>query len=211
MLNAVRDRLGHHAIRNSHRCARIDQSGQGVRLHLEDPAGRSLGIAEAAVAVGCDGVHSTVRRQFYPDETEFVFGGINMWRGSTTYRPILGGASVILAGPLEFGKLVIYPMRNHADGTQLINWNVEVHSEVAGPNNWNKNGNIDDFIWRYADSHFDWLDVKDLFRKADMILEYPMVDRDPIPRWTFGRVTLRNRNGRERQVIVDMVGRVRVQ
>jgi 5-methylphenazine-1-carboxylate 1-monooxygenase len=190
MLSAVRERLGPDAIRYGHRCIRIEQDDKSVTLHLEDPSGHLLGTASAAVAIGCDGVHSTVRRQFYPDETELVFGGINMWRGSTTYRPILGGASVILAGPLEAGKLVIYPMRNHADGTQLINWNVEVHSEVAGPNNWNKNGRIEDFIWRYEDDHFDWLDIKDLFRKADMILEYPMVDRDPIPRWSFGRVTL---------------------
>jgi len=43
----------------------------------------------------------------------------------------------------DFGKLVIYPMREFADGTQLVNWNVEVYSKEAGPNAWNKNGNVD--------------------------------------------------------------------
>jgi 5-methylphenazine-1-carboxylate 1-monooxygenase len=113
-----------------------------------------------------------------------------MWRGSARYRPIRTGRCTMLAGSLGFGKLVIYPMRDHADGTQLINWNVEVKSDFAQPNLWNKKGRLEDFIWRFAESRFDWLDVPDLLEHADMVLEYPMVDRDPIPRWSFGRVSL---------------------
>jgi len=41
-----------------------------------------------------------------------------------------------------------------------------------------------------ADWHFDWLDVPRFVRAADAILEYPMVDQDPLPRWSFGRLTL---------------------
>ena len=37
---------------------------------------------------------------------------------------------------------------------------------------------------------FDWLDVPGLIRNCPHAYEYPLVDRDPIPRWTFGRVTL---------------------
>jgi 2-polyprenyl-6-methoxyphenol hydroxylase-like FAD-dependent oxidoreductase len=190
LLAAVRDRLGPDAVRLGERCVRVDQGEAGVRIGWEDPQGGTLAPTVADVAIACDGVHSAVRRQFYPDEARFVFGGINMWRGSTRYRPILSGATTILAGSLAFGKLVIYPMRNYPDGTQLINWNVEVKSEVAGPNNWNHNGRIEDFLWRYEKSRFDWLDLTDLFSRADMVLEYPMVDRDPIPRWVFGRVAL---------------------
>jgi 2-polyprenyl-6-methoxyphenol hydroxylase-like FAD-dependent oxidoreductase len=190
LLTSVRERLGPDAVRLGRRCVRVDEVGDEVRLHWEDPQGRALESTVADAAIACDGVHSAVRRQFYPDEGRFVFGGINMWRGSTRYRPILSGATTILAGSLAFGKLVIYPMRNHADGTQLINWNVEVKSDVAGPNNWNHNGRIEDFLWRYEQSRFDWLDLTDLFSRADMVLEYPMVDRDPIRRWTFGRVAL---------------------
>ncbi|MGH7087409.1 MAG: FAD-dependent monooxygenase, partial [Stellaceae bacterium] len=59
-----------------------------------------------------------------------------------------------------------------------------------GPNEWNRNGRITDFLWRYEPSPFDWIDLGDLFQRADMVLEYPMVDRDPVSRWSFGRVTL---------------------
>ena len=38
--------------------------------------------------------------------------------------------------------------------------------------------------------HFDWLDVPAMIRAADTILEFPMVDQDPLPWWTQGRVTL---------------------
>jgi 5-methylphenazine-1-carboxylate 1-monooxygenase len=190
LLDAVRARLGKEAVVMGHRCVKVDQDDDGVRVEWEDPDREPLPPTTATVALGCDGVHSTVRRQFYPDEGAFAFGGINMWRGSTRYRPILGGRSTILAGSLKFGKLVIYSMRDYGDGTHLINWNVEVHSDVAGPNLWNKNGRVEDFLWRFEKTRFDWLDYPDLVSRADMVLEYPMVDRDPIPRWTFGRVTL---------------------
>jgi 5-methylphenazine-1-carboxylate 1-monooxygenase len=190
LLAAVRARLGPDAVQMGYRCTRIDETARGVRVEWQAPDGAPLPPTDATVAIGCDGVHSAVRKQFYPDEGEFAFGGINMWRGSSRYRPILDGHSVILAGALSAGKLVIYPMHDYGDGTHLINWNVEVHSEVAGPNLWNKHGRIEDFIWRYEKSQFDWLDVADMMRQNDMLLEYPMVDRDPIPRWSFGRVTL---------------------
>ncbi|HUB97172.1 MAG TPA: flavin-dependent oxidoreductase [Stellaceae bacterium] len=190
LLAAVKTRLGPDAVVMGHRCTQIDEDENGVRIAWRDAGGAPLPVTKATVALGCDGVHSAVRRQFYPDEGPFAFGGINMWRGSTRYRPILTGRCVILAGSLAFGKLVIYPMRDYGDGTHLINWNVEVHSEVAGPNLWNKNGRVEDFLWRFEQTRFDWLDYPDLVSRADMVLEYPMVDRDPIPRWTFGRVTL---------------------
>ncbi|MGE5639415.1 MAG: FAD-dependent monooxygenase, partial [Clostridia bacterium] len=37
---------------------------------------------------------------------------------------------------------------------------------------------------------FDWLDAPAFFRASEVVLEYPMVDKDPLPAWTFGRVTL---------------------
>jgi 2-polyprenyl-6-methoxyphenol hydroxylase-like FAD-dependent oxidoreductase len=55
---------------------------------------------------------------------------------------------------------------------------------------WNRAGRVEDFLPRFADWNFDWLDVSALVRGADAIYEYPMVDRDPLPRWTHGRVTL---------------------
>ena len=87
--------------------------------------------------------------------------------------------------------MVIYPIRPaDADGKQLINWVAEIETPVHRKRDWTRPGSIDDFIRAFADWHFDWLDVPSFIRAADSVLEFPMVDQDPLPRWSFGRATL---------------------
>jgi 2-polyprenyl-6-methoxyphenol hydroxylase-like FAD-dependent oxidoreductase len=143
------------------------------------------------VVIACDGINSAVRKQFYPDE-QVAFSGINTWRGVTRRKPILTGKSYMRVGSILTGKLVIYPIVNDidGDGRQLINWMAEIKRDTYEKNDWNKPGDLADFYAIYQDWTFDWLDVAQMIRDADQILEYPMVDRDPVARWTFGRVTL---------------------
>jgi 5-methylphenazine-1-carboxylate 1-monooxygenase len=191
LYDAVRARLGADAVAMEHKCQRVDQDERGVTVHFENAAdGKPVAPVRADAAVGCDGFHSAVRRQFYPDEGRPFFGGINVWRGVTRGKPFLTGASVTRAGALGSGKLVVYAVRNHADGTQTINWACEVHKDSWIENDWNKRGRLEDFIGYFQEWHFKWLDVPDLLRRAEFVLEYPMVDRDPVQRWSFGRVTL---------------------
>jgi hypothetical protein len=97
-------------------------------------------------------------------------------------------------GSILTGKMVIYPFVDNVDGNgngnQLINWMAEIKRETYQPNDWNKPGDLADFFPRYQSWHFDWLDVAQMIRDADQILEYPMVDTDPLERWTFDHVTL---------------------
>jgi 2-polyprenyl-6-methoxyphenol hydroxylase-like FAD-dependent oxidoreductase len=88
--------------------------------------------------------------------------------------------------------MVIYPIRDNIDGqgTQLINWVAEIETPEHAQQDWNRRGQLDDFIGAFADWHFDFLDVPAMIRAADTILEYPMVDKDPLPQWSFGRITL---------------------
>jgi 2-polyprenyl-6-methoxyphenol hydroxylase-like FAD-dependent oxidoreductase len=146
---------------------------------------------KADIVIACDGVNSAVRRQFYPDEKP-AFAGINTWRGVTVHRPILTGKTYMRIGSIDTGKIVIYPIVDDVDGqgNQLINWTAEIRQDDAGMNDWNQPGRLEDFIPVYQDWKFDWLDVPALIAGSSQILEYPMVDKDPIPRWTFGRVTL---------------------
>lgn len=188
LLDAVMARLGADAVHNGHRCSGFSQDDQGVTLQL-DTATTSHAV-RADVAIACDGFHSAVRRQLYPEEAPAHFGGINLWRGVTRGQPFLSGASVTRCGALRHGKLVVYPIRNHPDGTQTINWAVEILKSDWSENDWNKTGQLSDFIDYFSNRCFPWLDIPRLFREAEFILEYPMVDRDPIPRWSFGRVTL---------------------
>jgi 2-polyprenyl-6-methoxyphenol hydroxylase-like FAD-dependent oxidoreductase len=143
------------------------------------------------VAIACDGINSAIRKQFFPDEGEPRYSGVNMWRGVTGWKPILSGASMVRAGWLVHGKMVIYPIRPAgADGLQLVNWVAEIETPNYRKRDWNRSGSFDDFIGAFADWHFDWLDVPAFIRAADSVLEFPMVDQDPLPRWSFDRITL---------------------
>jgi 2-polyprenyl-6-methoxyphenol hydroxylase-like FAD-dependent oxidoreductase len=185
-------RLGADRVHTDHRCVRVEQDAGRATLHfVASSTGAPLPPVEADIVVACDGVNSTVRRQFYPDE-KVAFSGINTWRGVTRHKPILTGKSYIRVGAIETGKMVIYPIVDNidAEGQQLINWVAEIQRENASMNDWNRTGNVNDFLDIFKDWRFPWLDVPALISNAQQILEYPMVDKDPVPQWTFGRVTL---------------------
>jgi 2-polyprenyl-6-methoxyphenol hydroxylase-like FAD-dependent oxidoreductase len=192
LYDAVAERLGAEALKLDHECVGVDQDANGVALRLvRHSGGDRLPSDHADVAIACDGINSTVRRQFYPNE-RLAFTGINTWRGVTRHAPILTGRSYLRIGTIETGKIVIYPIVDRIDpeGRQLVNWMAEKRMPGEPMNDWNKPGRLEDFIGIYADWHFDFLDVPELIRQSDVLLEYPMVDRDPVERWTFGRITL---------------------
>ncbi|MDE2615936.1 MAG: flavin-dependent oxidoreductase [Burkholderiales bacterium] len=182
--------LGPARIHTDHRCTGVTQDELGATVHFVDASGNNRPGVPADIVIACDGVNSTIRRQFYPDE-QVAFAGINTWRGVTVHKPILTGKSYMRVGSILTGKMVIYPIVDNVDGqgSQLINWMAEIQHEGESMNDWNRPGNKADFEAIYADWKFDWLDVPALIANAQHILEYPMVDKDPVPRWTFGRVT----------------------
>ncbi len=191
--NAAAERLGADRVLADHQCVRVDQTDRRATLHFRSAArdGGARPPVEADVVIACDGVNSVIRRQFYPRE-ELCFAGINTWRGVTRSAPYLTGRSYVRVGSIQSGNLVIYPIVDDVDGQgrQLINWTAQVAQPGRPRNDWNKPGRLEDFLHIYAGWTFDWLNVPDLIRRSEVIFEYPMVDRDPVDRWTFGRVTL---------------------
>jgi len=192
LLDAFRARAGGDRLITNRHCIGVEQDESGVSVHFSDgPGGVNRRTVRGRVAIACDGINSAIRRQFFPDEGEPRYSGVNMWRGVTRWKPILSGASMVRAGWLSHGKMVIYPIRSAgADGLQLVNWVAEIETPNYLKRDWNRRGSIEDFIGAFADWHFDWLDVPAFIRAADSVLEFPMVDQDPLPRWSFGRVTL---------------------
>jgi 2-polyprenyl-6-methoxyphenol hydroxylase-like FAD-dependent oxidoreductase len=187
LYEAARKRLGADAVVTDYECSGVEQDDAGVTLRFRDRE-----PMRADVAIACDGINSVLRKQFYPDD-KVVFTGINTWRGVTRRKPILGGRTYMRVGSILTGKIVIYPIIDDVDGSgnQLINWMAEIkRPDTEAQNDWNKPGDLADFFPLYESWRFDWLDVAQMIRDADQILEYPMVDKDPISRWTFGRVTL---------------------
>jgi len=185
-------RLGEDRIVANRTLTNLQQDDTSVTLHFtETSTGAALPPVRADLAIGCDGVNSATRKVFYPDD-KVVFTGINTWRGVTRRKPILDGRTYFRIGSIKTGKIVIYPITDDIDGSgdQLINWVAEIQRPTSTMNDWNKGGRLEDFLPTYEGWRFDWLDVGDLIRSADSVLEYPMVDKDPLPQWTFGRVTL---------------------
>jgi 5-methylphenazine-1-carboxylate 1-monooxygenase len=191
LFDAVLDRLGAARMHLDHRCIGVEQDDQAATVIFQSSSGEPRPADRADVVIACDGVNSAVRRQLYPGE-QVAFTGINTWRGVSVHRPILTGKSYLRIGSIETGKMVIYPIADNVDGqgNQLINWVAEIQQDVASKNDWNKPGRLQDFLPFFAGWRFDWLDVPQLIAQAAHVFEYPMVDKDPVPRWTFGRVTL---------------------
>jgi 5-methylphenazine-1-carboxylate 1-monooxygenase len=192
LLDAFRSRAGADRLVTSRHCLGVEQDAAGVTVSFSDgPGGMGRFAVRGRVAIACDGINSAIRKQFFPDEGEPRYSGVNMWRGVTRWKPMLSGASMVRAGWLSHGKMVIYPIRAAgSDGLQLINWVAEIETPNYRKRDWNRAGALDDFIGPFSTWHFDWLDVPAFIGAADHVLEFPMVDQDPLPRWSFGRVTL---------------------
>ena len=186
LYEAGRKQLGPDAILLDHDCIGVEQDEQSATVHFN-----KRDDVRADVVIACDGINSAIRKQFYPDD-KVAFAGINTWRGVTRRKPILDGRTYMRVGSILTGKIVIYPIVDNIDaqGNQLINWMAEIKRDSFEQNDWNKPGDLADFFPLYESWRFPWLDVAQMIRDADQILEYPMVDKDPIARWTFGRVTL---------------------
>src|SRR5262249_51799619 len=192
LYQAACERLGRGRVLTDHDCAGSEQDADGVTISFKHSwPGQRREPVRAAVAIGCDGINSVVRKQFYPND-KVAFAGINPWRGVTRRKPIHTGRTYMRIGSILTGKIVVYPIVNDIDrdGNQLINWMAEIKQDTFEKNDWNRPGSLADFFPIYESWHFKWLDVAGMIGKADQILEYPMVDKDPVSRWTIGRVTL---------------------
>ena len=175
--------------------ALLDWEDSGTRLTVElgDRAtGQVTERRDASVLVAADGINSTARRLLYPDEGGAVWGGTMMWRGVTDGPAFLTGRSMAMAGTRD-RKFVCYPIQRHGDGRVRINWIADLKKPTDYPWNrqdWTREGRLGDFAGAFAEWSFDWLDIPAVIAGAAQIWEYPMVDRDPLPHWSFGRVTL---------------------
>lgn len=192
LLDAAVERLGPDRIRFGHHLLRAWDDGERAYGEFSLRDGAAPARTESADAViGADGIHSRLRRQLYPAEGEPLYQGINMWRGVTWWPPFLSGATMLRVGWYSSGKLTIYPCRPAGDdGRQLMNWIAAVHTPRHLDRDWGRRGRLEDFLPTFAAWHLDFLDVPAVLEAAEEVLEYPMVDQEPLPRWTFGRLTL---------------------
>lgn len=195
LFEAVKARLGPDRIHFDHEIVRVESGATRAIAGLRSRRDRSSrGIATGDLVVAADGIHSTIRAQFNPSEGPPIWNRRVLWRGVTEAEPFLGGATMVMAGHQD-AKFVCYPIdpAAAAQGRSMVNWIAELAFPDAPDwrrEDWNRPGAIGDVLPAFEAWDFGWLNVPDLIRQAKLILEYPMVDRDPLDRWTHGRVTL---------------------
>lgn len=195
LLAAVCERIGDARVHTDCELVRVETSERDATAHFRSRVdGSSRGAVRADVVVGCDGIHSALRAQLYPDEGPPKWNRRIMWRGVTRMRSLRDDRTMVMAGYQDH-KFVCYPIEDlrAQGGDLLVNWIAERHFPAADSferEDWNRTGSVEDFLPWFDDWRFGWLDVPSVVREASAIYEYPMVDRDPVPRWTNGRFTL---------------------
>jgi len=192
--DAVIERLGRAAVHTGHVFTSFAQEEGAVKARFKKLAQGSRTTASGDILVGCDGIHSAVRRQLYPDEAGLEWNGVLMWRGATLAKGFLDGRTMIVGGGFN-NKLVLYPIAPGKGGKQLINWVVTYRmGDGSRPpprrEDWNRHGTLDELMPHVARFRTPHVDLPKLVKGAPAFYEYPMADRDPLPRWTHGRVTL---------------------
>ncbi|MGH3720449.1 MAG: flavin-dependent oxidoreductase [Pseudonocardiaceae bacterium] len=193
LLHAVRQRLGADAVRTGLAVERFENIDAGVSVELRDRRTGRLVIESAGVLVGADGINSAVRAQLHPDEGPPIWNGIHLWRGLTDTEPFLDGRTMIVSGADP--TVAAYPVSGTAEqrGRSAVNWGVAARlgqSTHTPLGDWNYLGGLGDVLPHVADRSFDWLDVPALVRASPRIWEYPMADRNPLPHWSVGHVSL---------------------
>ncbi|WBB61658.1 FAD-dependent monooxygenase [Streptomyces sp. WMMC500] len=191
LLEEVRRRLGSDAVRTGVRLEDFTQHDDRVEVRVTNRESGAVETVEAAALIGADGLNSTVRARLHPDEGPLAWSGQRMWRGVTEgVPPFLTGRSWVGASDGDV-TLVAYPI-----GKGRTNWVCLVRVAEPGPLpddgpvDDHREGTFKDALHYFEDWSMGWLDVRHLLEYSGTILEYPMVDRDPLPAWGSGRVTL---------------------
>lgn len=193
LAQAVLDRMGSACLHTGMAFESLEQDENGVTAHFVD---RNTGVSQsrrADLLIGADGIHSAVRRHFHKDIDQLRYSGRMLWRAVTEGEPYLDGRSMFMAGHQD-QKFVCYPISEplRKQGRSLINWIAELrvpHAELP-KTDWNREVPASTFAEHFDPWRWDWIDIPEVIRGAKAIYEFPLVDKDPLPRWTFGRATL---------------------
>ena len=164
-----------------------------VQLQCINKNSSKLETFDGDVLIACDGINSSIRKQLFPDEGEPLWNGAILWRGLAFDSPFRTDASMVMIGH-DNQRFVSYPIsKKNNDGNAKINWIAELKfnpEKIYMKSDWSKKVDKSKFMGSFTDWSFEWINPLSLISETSSIYEYPMVDRDPLEKWTFGRTTL---------------------
>jgi salicylate hydroxylase len=178
LADAVR-RLKPDAIRLDHRCTGFDQASGRVRLRFENG-----GEVTGDVLIGADGLHSVVRKQLFGAATPHFTGQV-AWRGMVPIER-LPAAQRRLVGTNWVGPkahVTCYPVHrgeffNFVGQVDRTDWQVE---------SWTTEGSKEECLADFVGWHPH---VQSMIENCGRLFKWGLFLREPLPRWTEGRVTL---------------------
>jgi salicylate hydroxylase len=160
-------------------CTGFTQNDDGVTVSLA--SGESV---RGDALIGADGIHSMVRKALWGDD-ETHFSNILMWRALIS-ADRLAAIDLEERGNYWFGPgrtLITYWVRPKTLSSILASVPAtEVHRE-----SWTESGDIDDLRRSFGDIEPR---ARKMMEQIDSAFITGMYYRDPIDRWTKGRVTL---------------------
>lgn len=192
LLHEVQRRLGKNSILFNHRLVGAELTANSVIATFD--ADSVFAKLEADALIGADGIHSVLRRQLFPDDGGIKWSRIMIWRGTVDWPAWCGGDNMLCAGDMR-EKLIFYPIGpGSSAGRRQTNWALCARLEPDAPlpprEDWSRPAPRDTVLSRSRDFSIPELDVEALVHATPMIIEFPMADRDPLPKWTQGRMTL---------------------
>src|SRR5262249_46961830 len=122
-----------------------------------------------------------------------VLNGRVRWYGVVEAEPFLEGHTQVAIGS-KAQRAVLFPIsRKLADhGRSRINWVTVLAQEFVSSGGEEPDSNVfkDRLLDPFRNWKFDSIDIADLIGRTRDIHPSPERDRDPLPQWSFGRVTL---------------------
>jgi len=179
LLDVLAHSLPSHIVTLGARCTGVEPDGEVAVAHFQDGT-----EVEADLVVGADGIHSAVRASLFgPDAPRFT--GKICYRSVVPVDAVPGGPppndNTQWLGP--HGTIVLYPVRRD----ELINVVCHYDDEAYRHESWVSECERSEVLERYAGWHDLLLRT---FSAGEVWYKWALYDRDPIPTWTHGRVTV---------------------